>query len=63
MIKLHEAADGTKTFRVYGRARIREKSVKVYVGSFASRRDAEFADQEHPMARWHAPIDWNPRAA
>jgi hypothetical protein len=36
MIKVHVAADGTKSFQVYGRARIREKSVRVYVGSFAS---------------------------
>jgi hypothetical protein len=45
MIKVHEAEDGTKTFQVYERARIRDKSVKVYVGSFASRREASFAEQ------------------
>ena len=38
MIKVHVAADRTKSFQVYERARVREKSIKVYVGSFASRR-------------------------
>jgi hypothetical protein len=47
MIKVHVAADGTKSFQVYERARVREKSIKVYVGSFASRREAEFAEQQH----------------
>jgi hypothetical protein len=35
VIKVHVAADGAKSFQVYGRARIREKSVRVHVGSFA----------------------------
>ena len=48
MIKVHVAADGTKSFQVYGRARVREKSVRVYVGSFASKRDAEAADEAAP---------------
>lgn len=47
MIKVHVLDDGTKRFQVYGRARIREKSVKVYVGTFASQREAEAADEEH----------------
>src|SRR5438132_14378425 len=51
MIKVHEAEDGTKTFQVYERARVREKSVKVYVGSFASRREASFAEQEHRVTQ------------
>lgn len=45
------AADGTKSFEVYERARIREKSIKVYVGSFASRREAEFAAQQHRVTQ------------
>src|SRR6185369_1711786 len=51
MIKVHVAADGTKSFQVYGRARIREKSVKVYVGSFATKRDAEAADEQHRVTQ------------
>ena len=51
MIKVHEAEDGTKTFQVYERARVRDKSVKVYVGSFASRREASFAEQEHRVTQ------------
>lgn len=39
--------DGTKRFEVYGRARIRDKGVKVYVRTLAARRDAEAADEEH----------------
>jgi integrase len=51
MIKVHEAADGTKSFQVYERARVRDKSVKVYIGSFASRREASFAEQEHRVTQ------------
>ena len=51
MIKVHVAADGTKTFQVYERARVREKSVKVYVGSFGSRREAAFAEQQHRVTQ------------
>jgi integrase len=51
MIKVHEAADGTKSFQVYGRARIREKSVRVYVGSFASQKQAEAADEQHRVTQ------------
>src|SRR5690348_17706303 len=51
MIKVHVAADGTKSFQVYERARVREKSIKVYVGSFASRREAEFAEQQHRVTQ------------
>lgn len=51
MIKVHVAADGTKSFQVYERARVREKSIKVYVGSFASRREAEFAQQQHRVTQ------------
>ncbi len=51
MIKVHVGTDGTKTFQVYGRSRVRDKSVRVYVGSFASKRDAEFADQEHRVTQ------------
>lgn len=51
MIKVHVAADGTKSFQVYERARVREKSIKVYVGSFASRREAEFAAQQHRVTQ------------
>jgi hypothetical protein len=47
MIKVRVAEDGTKSFQVYERARVREKSSKVYVGSFASPREAEFAAQQH----------------
>jgi hypothetical protein len=36
MIKVHEPADGKRTFQVYGRARNRDRSVKIYAGSFAS---------------------------
>jgi integrase len=43
--------DGIKRFQVYGRARIRDKSVKVYVGTFASQRDAEAADEEHRVTQ------------
>lgn len=51
MIKVRVAEDGTKSFQVYERARVREKSVKVYVGSFASRREAEFAEQQHRVTQ------------
>ena len=51
MIKVHVLDDGTKRFQVYGRARIREKSVKVYVGTFASQREAEAADEEHRVTQ------------
>jgi integrase len=51
MIKVHVAADGTKSFQVYGRARIREKSVRVYVGSFASKKEAEAADEQHRVSQ------------
>jgi len=51
MIKVRVAADGTKTFQVYERARVRDKSIKVYVGSFASRREAEFAAQQHRVTQ------------
>src|SRR5215510_1344751 len=51
MIKVHVLDDGTKRFQVYGRARIREKSVKVYVGTFATQRDAEAADEEHRVTQ------------
>ena len=51
MIKVHVAADGTKSFQVYERARVREKSIKVYVGSFASRREAEFVAQQHRVTQ------------
>src|SRR5690349_3157383 len=51
MIKVHVAADGTKSFQVYERARVRERSIKVYVGSFASRRQAEFAAQQHRVTQ------------
>lgn len=51
MIKVHVAADGTKSFQVCERARVREKSIKVYVGSFASRREAEFAAQQHRVTQ------------
>lgn len=45
------AAEGTKSFEVYGRARIREKSVRVYVGSFASQKQAEAADEQHRVTQ------------
>lgn len=45
------AADGTKSFQVYGRARVREKSVRVYVGSFASKKQAEAADEQHRVTQ------------
>ena len=32
-------------------ARVREKSIKVYVGSFSSRREAEFAAQQHRVTQ------------
>lgn len=51
MIKVRVAEDGTKSFQVYERARIREKSIKVYVGSFSSRREAEFAAQQHRVTQ------------
>jgi hypothetical protein len=51
MIKVHVLEDGTKRFQVYGRARIRDKSVKVYVGTFATQRDAEAADEEHRVTQ------------
>ncbi len=51
MIKVHVLDDGTRRFQVYGRARIREKSVKVYVGTFARQRDAEAADEEHRVTQ------------
>lgn len=51
MIKVRVAEDGTKSFQVYERARVREKSIKVYVGSFASRREAEFAAQQHRVTQ------------
>ena len=51
MIKVHVAADGTTSFQVYGRARIREKSVRVYVGSFASQKQAEAADEQHRVTQ------------
>src|SRR6187551_3819112 len=47
MIKVHVLEDGSKRFQVYGRARVRDKSVKVYVGTFATQRDAETADEDH----------------
>jgi len=50
MIKVHVAADGTK-FQVYGRERIRERSVRVYVGSFASQKQAEAADEQHRVTQ------------
>jgi integrase len=51
MIKVRVAEDGTKSFQVYERARVREKSIKVYVGSFSSRREAEFAAQQHRVTQ------------
>ena len=51
MIKVHVGTDGTKSFQVYGRSRVRDKSVRVYVGSFASKRDAEHADQQHRVTQ------------
>jgi integrase len=51
MIKVHAGTDGTKSFQVYGRARVRDKSVRVYVGSFASKREAEAADEEHRVTQ------------
>lgn len=51
MIKVRVAEDGTKSFQVYERARVREKSIKVYVGSFASKREAEFAQQQHRVTQ------------
>ncbi len=50
-IKEHVATDGTKSFQVYGRARIREKSVRVYVGSYGSRKQAEAADEQHRVTQ------------
>ena len=52
MIKVRVAEDGTKSFQVYERARVREKSIKVYVGSFASRRGSEFAAQQHRVTQY-----------
>ena len=51
MIKVHVGTDGTKSFQVYGRSRVRDKSVRVYVGSFPSKRDAEHADQQHRVTQ------------
>ena len=51
MIKVRVAEDGTKSFQVYERARVREKSIKVYVGSFSSRREAELAVQQHRVTQ------------
>src|SRR3569832_625799 len=51
VIKVHVAADGTKSFQVYGRARIREKSVRIYVGSFASKKQAEATDEQHRVTQ------------
>jgi cell division septation protein DedD len=44
MIKEHILEDGTKRFQVYARARVRDKRTRVYVGTFASRREAQQAD-------------------
>jgi len=43
--------NGTKSFGVYGRARIREKLVRVYVGSFGSQKQANSADKQHRVAQ------------
>ena len=51
MIKVHVGTDGTKSYQVYGRSRVRDKSVRVYVGSFPSKRDAEHADQQHRVTQ------------
>jgi integrase len=51
MIKVHDLEGGEKRFQVYGRARIRDRSVKVYVGTFATQRDAEQADEEHRVTQ------------
>ena len=51
MITVHAGAGGTKSSQVYGSARIRDKSVKVYVGPFATERDAEAADDEHRVTQ------------
>jgi hypothetical protein len=40
MIKEHILEDGTKRFQVYVCARVRDKRTRVYVGTFATRRDA-----------------------
>src|SRR5438128_854151 len=46
MIKPHTNQSGT-VHQVYGRARVEGRSVKVYVGSYATRREAERADEDH----------------
>jgi integrase/recombinase XerD len=48
---VHVLEDGTKRFQVYGRTRVREKSVKVYVGTFATQREAEAADEQHRVTQ------------
>src|SRR5688572_30031422 len=40
-----------KRFQVYGRSRVRDKSVKVYVGTFATQREAEAADEQHRVTQ------------
>src|SRR5690349_2223512 len=47
MIKVRKLEDGTKRFQVYARARVRDQRTRVYVGTFATRREAEDADAEH----------------
>ncbi len=51
MIKVHVLGDGTKRFQVYARARIRDKRSRVYIGTFATRREAEDADAEHRVTQ------------
>lgn len=51
MIKVHKLGDGTKRFQVYARARVRDQRTRVYVGTFATRREAEEADAEHRVTQ------------
>ena len=51
MIKVHVLGDGTKRFQVYARARVRDKRTHVYVGTFATRREAQEADAEQRVTQ------------
>ncbi len=51
MVTVRKLEDGTKRFQVYARARIRDQRTRVYVGTFATRRDAEDADAQHRVTQ------------
>jgi hypothetical protein len=51
MIKVRKLEDGTKSFQLYARSRVRDQRTRVYVGTFGTRREAEDADAQHRVTQ------------